>query len=203
MQFQCTMHSVRLDRRLEEVAKAVGGGHCRLQMPLKLALGVRETVPGHGPGALEGGGGGLPPFQCTPAPHLIKRKLQWGGGGGLRMTGVLAPRAPARASLYGGRLFGRARPTRPPGLPAGGRCTDGEAPARVPYAPPPLPRGWSEELGGQRPLPPPPLMKGSMTQILHQRDGGGGGVHSAAQTVARYARYAARDARDVRCGGGV
>ena len=29
----------RLGRRLEEVAKAVGGGHCRLQMPLKLALG--------------------------------------------------------------------------------------------------------------------------------------------------------------------
>ena len=33
----------RLGRRLEEVAKAVGGGHCRLQMPLKLALGVRGT----------------------------------------------------------------------------------------------------------------------------------------------------------------
>ena len=25
----------RLDRRLEEVATAVGGGYCRLQMPLK------------------------------------------------------------------------------------------------------------------------------------------------------------------------
>ena len=48
----------RLDRRLEEVAKAVGGGHCRLQMPLQLAFGVRETVAGHGLGALEGGGGG-------------------------------------------------------------------------------------------------------------------------------------------------
>ena len=32
-----------LDRRLVEVAKAVGGGYCRLQMPLKLAPG-RETV---------------------------------------------------------------------------------------------------------------------------------------------------------------
>ena len=30
----------RLGRRLEEVAKAVGGGYCRLQMSLKLALGV-------------------------------------------------------------------------------------------------------------------------------------------------------------------
>ena len=36
----------RFDRRLEEVAKAVGGGYCRLQMPLKLALGVRGTVAG-------------------------------------------------------------------------------------------------------------------------------------------------------------
>ena len=37
----------RLDGRLEEVAKAVGGGYCRLQMPLRLALAVRETVAGH------------------------------------------------------------------------------------------------------------------------------------------------------------
>ena len=57
----------RLDRRLEGVAKAVGGGYCRLHMPLKPALGVRGTVPGHRLGALEGGGRGggyLPPFQC-------------------------------------------------------------------------------------------------------------------------------------------
>ena len=76
----------RLDRRLEEVAKAVGGGSCRLQMPLKLALASRETVAGHRLAStnhqplpwrmlrrstplqipLEGGGG--PPFPCTP-PH--------------------------------------------------------------------------------------------------------------------------------------
>ena len=57
----------RLGRRLEEVVKAVGGGYCRLQMPLKLALGVRGTVAGRRLGALEGGGGGyLPPFQCIP-----------------------------------------------------------------------------------------------------------------------------------------
>ena len=52
----------RFGRRLEEVAKAVGGGYCRLHMPLKLALGVRDTVPGRRLGALEGGGG----FQCIP-----------------------------------------------------------------------------------------------------------------------------------------
>ena len=48
----------RFDMRLEEVAQAVGGGYCRLQMPLKLALGVRETVAGHRLGALGGKRGG-------------------------------------------------------------------------------------------------------------------------------------------------
>ena len=52
----------RLDKRLEEVTKAVGGGYCRLQMPLRLALAVRGTVAGHRLGALEEGGGGYPPF---------------------------------------------------------------------------------------------------------------------------------------------
>ena len=36
-------HWKRLDRRLEEVAKAVGGGYCRLRRPSKLALAARET----------------------------------------------------------------------------------------------------------------------------------------------------------------
>ena len=47
-----------VDRRLEEAAKAVGGGYCRLQMPLRPALGVSGTVAGHRLGALEEGGGG-------------------------------------------------------------------------------------------------------------------------------------------------
>ena len=55
----------RLGRRLEGVAKAVGGGYCRLQMPLRLALAVRETAAGHRLGALEGG---LPPLKCIPDP---------------------------------------------------------------------------------------------------------------------------------------
>ena len=33
----------QVDRRLEEAARAVGGGSCRLQMPLKLALAVRQN----------------------------------------------------------------------------------------------------------------------------------------------------------------
>ena len=57
-----------LGRRLEEVAKAVGGSYCRLQMPLRPALGVRGTVAGHRLGGLEGGGYlPPPPFQCIPA----------------------------------------------------------------------------------------------------------------------------------------
>ena len=43
----------------ECLRQAVGGGYCRLPMPLKSALGVRGTVAGHRLGALEGGGGAL------------------------------------------------------------------------------------------------------------------------------------------------
>ena len=60
---------------MEDVAKAVGGGYCRLQLPLKLALGVRGTVAGRRLGALEGGAP-----QCIPA----------GGGGGSLTQGALA-----------------------------------------------------------------------------------------------------------------
>ena len=81
----------RLDRRLEEGAKAVRGGYCRLQMPLKLALAVMETVAGHRLGALEVGGGGG--FQRIPARH-------WGAGwvGGSRGDGWLGPAPPAPPS---------------------------------------------------------------------------------------------------------
>ena len=57
----------RLGRQLEEVATAVGSSYCRLQMPLKLALGVRQTLAGHTLGALERGGSPPLPFQCIPA----------------------------------------------------------------------------------------------------------------------------------------
>ena len=60
----------RLDRRLEVTAQAVGGGYCRLQMPLRLALGVRETAVGHRLGA-PAGGGYLPPFQCIPGSGVV------------------------------------------------------------------------------------------------------------------------------------
>ena len=72
----------RLDRRLEEVAKAVGGGYCRLQMPLSMALAVRGTVAGHRLGALatrgrlrpaswRGTGWVVPSCQENSAPHVV------------------------------------------------------------------------------------------------------------------------------------
>ena len=64
----------RPDRRLGEFAEAVGGGHCRLQMPLKLALAVRGTVAGPRLGALEGVY--LPPFPVHPSPTPITPALQ-------------------------------------------------------------------------------------------------------------------------------
>ena len=46
------------DSALEAVAKAVGGGYCRLQMPLKLALGVMgDSGWGLGAQCIPGGGG--------------------------------------------------------------------------------------------------------------------------------------------------
>ena len=61
----------RLDRRLEQVAKAVRERYYRLQMPLKLALAVRETVAGHRRGALEGG---------TPLCDVVAHTNYWTKG---------------------------------------------------------------------------------------------------------------------------
>ena len=66
----------RLGRRLEEVAKAVGGGYCWLQMPLKLALAVRETMAGHRLGTPPP----PPTFQCTPGDG-------WGASWGDNLVG--------------------------------------------------------------------------------------------------------------------
>ena len=49
----------------EAVRWAVGGGYCRLQVPLKLALAIRETVAGHGLSAPE----------RVPPPHPLLMHL--------------------------------------------------------------------------------------------------------------------------------
>ena len=61
------------------LSKRVWGGYCRLQTPLKLALAVRGTVAGHRLGALEDGGGGVPP----PAPLTPPRPQRSAGAPGL------------------------------------------------------------------------------------------------------------------------
>ena len=61
----------RLGRRLEEVAKAVGGGYCRLPTPLQLAPGVRGRVAGHRLSGLEGGRGD-PPLCKASLPHRLQ-----------------------------------------------------------------------------------------------------------------------------------
>ena len=89
----------RLDRRLEEVAKAVGGGYCRLQMPLSLAFGVTETAAGHRLGALEGGGGTCPPPSNTPLPVPTHRRRIWLSAA--RSSSSTARNAPASRSSCG------------------------------------------------------------------------------------------------------
>ena len=108
----------RLDRRLEEVAKAVGGGYCRLQMPLRPALGVMGTVAGHRLGALEVGwglqciagrgcGGGMTPaVQCCPRPAAPPvpdaAPPPPGGGGAHRPLSPSGPRSPMAPGAQGG-----------------------------------------------------------------------------------------------------
>ena len=134
----------RLGRRLEEVAEAVGGGYCRLQMPLKPTLGARETVAGHGLGALEGGGGTSPPSNAPllpghpprrqvprfPHPHHTPRAGPYvvdqapaGGVAGLHElldVGVAAKKGPEESERQGGRRHRPARARSGSGLGGGG-----------------------------------------------------------------------------------
>ena len=64
-----------LGRRLEEVAKAVGGGYCRLQMSVQVALGVRETLAWHRLGPLEGR------FPSPPSNAFLAGGDRWAGTG--------------------------------------------------------------------------------------------------------------------------
>ena len=106
----------RLDRRLEEFAEAVGGGYCRLQMPLKLTLGrtwrVRGTAAGHRLGALEGRGRVPPP--TSNAPTFIPRcVLCWPAGPRPHRRAWPWPHgtAPGNIAAHRGRAAGRARAT--------------------------------------------------------------------------------------------
>ena len=54
--------------------KRLGGGYCRLHMPLKLALAVRGTVAGRRLGALEGRGG-IPPSNAPRGLRYVPLPL--------------------------------------------------------------------------------------------------------------------------------
>ena len=56
----------------------VGGGYCRLPMPLKPALAVGGTVAGHRLGAPEGRGGGLPPPPSNASLVATQHKIPTG-----------------------------------------------------------------------------------------------------------------------------
>ena len=87
----------RLDWRLQDVAKAVGGGYYQLQMPLKLLVtnaieagtSFREPVAGQRLGPLEGAGAGSLLMHSWRGPkpyhHAVVLIGCWGldkGGGG-------------------------------------------------------------------------------------------------------------------------
>ena len=126
--------------RLEEVVKAVGGGYCRLQMPLRRALGVRGTVAGHRLGALEG----LPPFQIipghTPLPGLHNPPPHGGGGG--QPLGFWTPTPPAPQPTVSRRPLG--------GIGGGGEWH------RRTRARDPLPHPGGGGGGGCKPVSQPP-----------------------------------------------
>ena len=93
----------RLGRRLEEVAKAVGGGYCWLQMPWRPALGVGETVAGPRLGALEGGGGTFPPSNASLPEAVALSAGVYSGPGCLPFgPGFLNPCAAPRAVIFQG-----------------------------------------------------------------------------------------------------
>ena len=104
----------RLGRRLEEVAKAVGGGYCRLQMPLKLADNCSGTCL-------------LPPESRAPLVPLLMGRSCFGGPydptphgvkGFRQRTRVNGPEAdgfrPIHTALHAGGMPAPSHPPSPP-----------------------------------------------------------------------------------------
>ena len=161
----------RVDWRLEEVAKAVGGGYCRLQTPLRLALAVRGTVAGRRLGALKGGGGGRgsPLSNASLAIEALSPCCGGagsgaGGGGGGQGRIRMAIRPPPRGG-------GPSQPPPPPPArplqtppPPSGTSLGGGPPAlyHIVRGPDPTRASFHNSaplgrLGGPTPPPPPPL----------------------------------------------
>ena len=107
------------------VVKAVGGGRCRLQMPLRPALAVRGTVAGHRLGALEGGGEGgrlpTPPSvplhrHCTPQDVPTPPRLSDPTGGSPTPSGAAGVPEASSGTASARRGSGTQRAN--PGAPA-------------------------------------------------------------------------------------
>ena len=148
----------RLGRRLEEVAKAVGGGYCRLQMPLRLALGVRGTVAGHRLDALEGGLPSPPPNAlvgasgCCPGFQGETVSFTCPQTAGRRPLEGRAPRGtkPSQEVRMGPWSRRSQVLLRPPGVP-----------------PPPAPANASHECSSHVMSPPPPPPKPRAPVLRH------------------------------------
>ena len=146
----------RLDGWLQEGAKAVGGGYCRLHMSLRLALAIRGTVAGHrlGIGWVPPPASNAsllstsvwhrcrfmqPPTPCSPtgarglhAPHVSDRRGLRGTRQGSGSPSVTQRWCAARAPGHRGMRRGRTRSA------CLGRGGSGSA-RPTPFAPPPLP----------------------------------------------------------------
>ena len=134
----------RLGRRLEEVAEAVGGGNCRPQMPLRLALAVRGAVAGHRLGALErGGGGGSLPSNASLGQAFVRLRAC-----SLSVAGQVLPvaaRGRWRPTPATGRRRCHRRVTRAPGPCAGGMRAHPAVGSRLTR---PVRRSWARAAGG-------------------------------------------------------
>ena len=91
--------------------QAVGGGYYRLQMPLRLALGVRGQWLGVGWAPWRAGGGTPPPFQCIPASHpdSVRSTTDW------RQSIAEERPLPRGRGSFGRLRVGDDPPARPPG----------------------------------------------------------------------------------------
>ena len=105
------------------------GGYCRLKMPLKLALGVRETVAGHRLGALEGGGSPPLPMHPWGGGVIWGAKLCQFGGGTFLWRGEFAAGGGGGGGAYH-------RPQRPPPATASPSAGHGPWAAVIPCSAP-------------------------------------------------------------------
>ena len=163
----------RLGRRLEEVAKAVGGGYCRLQMPLRLANAAGSRwIPGppRPPPPFSPSDSQSPRPSCGCGTAVWHGGGLWGGGGGdaehpgphARVGGAPPPPL-TRCAGCGACTAG----TPPPSAPRGTAPAAGGPAGSVGEL-----RGWGGAGGGvgkrPRPQPPPSLRQLCVRHVPHR-----------------------------------